>query len=59
MKARTRIDQIAERGSRSTTARRSSRWAFKAFVVAVDREACTTLYKQALDRHLPPDWSRA
>ncbi len=30
---------------------------FKAFVVAVDREACA-LYKQALDRHLPLDYSR-
>ena len=30
---------------------------FKAFVVAVDREACA-LYKQALDRYLPPDYSR-
>jgi len=30
---------------------------FKAFVVAVDREACA-LYKQALDRYLPPEYSR-
>jgi type I restriction enzyme R subunit len=30
---------------------------FKAFVVAVDREACA-LYKQALDQHLPPPYSR-
>ncbi len=30
---------------------------FKAFLVAVDREACA-LYKQALDRHLPPEYSR-
>ncbi len=30
---------------------------FKAFLVAVDREACA-LYKEALDRHLPPDYSR-
>ena len=29
---------------------------FKAFLVAVDREACA-LYKEALDRYLPPDWS--
>jgi type I restriction enzyme R subunit len=29
---------------------------YKAFVVAVDREACAK-YKQALDRHLPPEWS--
>lgn len=30
---------------------------YKAFLVAVDREACC-LYKQALDRHLPPEYSR-
>src|ERR1017187_3885094 len=30
---------------------------FKAFFVAVDREACA-LYKKALDKHLPPDYSR-
>jgi type I restriction enzyme R subunit len=30
---------------------------FKAFVVAVDREACA-LYKQALDRYLPSEYSR-
>ncbi|MBC7098253.1 HsdR family type I site-specific deoxyribonuclease [Candidatus Bipolaricaulota bacterium] len=29
---------------------------YKAFVVAVDREACG-LYKQELDRWLPPEWS--
>ena len=29
---------------------------YKAFLVAVDREACG-LYKEALDRHLPPEWS--
>ena len=29
---------------------------FKAFLVAVDREACA-LYKTALDEHLPPDYS--
>lgn len=31
---------------------------YKAFLVAVDREACA-LYKKALDRHLPPEWSQA
>jgi len=30
---------------------------FKAFVVAVDREACG-LYKEQLDRWLPPEWSQ-
>lgn len=29
---------------------------YKAFVVAVDREACTT-YKEELDKHLPPEYS--
>jgi type I restriction enzyme R subunit len=29
---------------------------YKAFVVAVNREACAK-YKKALDKHLPPDWS--
>jgi type I restriction enzyme R subunit len=31
---------------------------YKAFLVAVDREACA-LYKRALDRHLPPEYSTA
>jgi len=30
---------------------------YKAFLVAVDREACA-LYKQALDQYLPPDYSQ-
>ncbi len=30
---------------------------FKAFFVAVDREACA-LYKKALDKYLPADYSR-
>jgi len=30
---------------------------FKAFLVAVDREACA-FYKKELDKHLPPDYSR-
>jgi len=30
---------------------------YKAFVVAVSRKACI-LYKKALDKHLPPDYSR-
>ncbi len=29
---------------------------YKAFLVAVDREACAR-YKEALDRYLPPEWS--
>jgi len=31
---------------------------YKAFLVAVNREACAK-YKQALDKHLPPEWSEA
>lgn len=31
---------------------------YKAFLVAVDREACA-LYKQALDKSLPPEWTSA
>jgi type I restriction enzyme, R subunit len=31
---------------------------YKAFLVAVDREACA-LYKQALDKFLPPEWTSA
>jgi type I restriction enzyme R subunit len=30
---------------------------FKAFLVAVDREACA-LYKEELDKHLPPEYSK-
>ncbi len=30
---------------------------YKAFLVAVDREACT-IYKRLLDKHLPPEYSR-
>ncbi|MFN0238884.1 type I restriction endonuclease subunit R [Hydrogenobacter sp. Uz 6-8] len=30
---------------------------YKAFLVAVDREACA-LYKEELDKHLPPEYSR-
>ena len=29
---------------------------YKAFLVAVDREACA-LYKEVLDRYLPPEYS--
>ena len=29
---------------------------YKAFLVAVDREACA-MYKEELDKHLPPEWS--
>ena len=56
MKGRTRVDQIARYVAehfRETV----EPMGFKAFLVAVDREACA-LYKQALDKHLPADYSR-
>jgi type I restriction enzyme R subunit len=34
------------------------RLGYKAFLVAVDREACA-LYKQAIDKLLPPEWTSA
>lgn len=56
MKAPDRIDRIA-----ATVARHFREnvepMGFKAFLVAVDREACA-FYKTALDKHLPPEWSR-
>ena len=55
MKAPERIDGIAEyvaKHFRETV----EPMGFKAFLVAVDREACA-LYKQALDNHLPPEYS--
>ena len=55
MKAPDRIDGIAKyvaQHFRETVAPMG----FKAFLVAVDREACA-LYKQALDKYLPPEYS--
>lgn len=56
LKARDRVDQVAQ-----FVARHFREYVdplgYKAFLVAVDREACA-LYKQALDKHLPPEWSR-
>ena len=55
MKAPDRIDGIANHVAqhfRETVAPMG----FKAFLVAVDREACA-LYKQALDKYLPPAYS--
>ena len=56
LKAPDRIDKIAKhiaehyRGSIEPLG-------FKAFIVAVDREACA-LYKEAMDKYLPPDYSK-
>ena len=55
MKAPERIDGIAEyvaKHFKDTV----EPMGFKAFLVAVDREACA-LYKQALDTYLPPEYS--
>jgi type I restriction enzyme R subunit len=57
MKAPDRIDKIAKYVA--THFRENVEpMGFKAFVVAVDREACA-LYKRALDKYLPPDYTRA
>jgi type I restriction enzyme R subunit len=56
MKAAGRMDEIAQhvaRHYRETV----EPMGFKAFLVAVDREACA-LYKKALDKYLPPEYSR-
>ncbi len=55
MKNATRVDAIA----RTVAAHYRTNvepMGFKAFLVAVDREACA-LYKEALDRYLPPEYS--
>jgi len=55
MKAPERVDGIAEyvaKHFKDTV----EPMGFKAFLVAVDREACA-LYKEALDKYLPPEYS--
>ena len=55
MKALERVDGVAEyvaKHFKDTV----EPMGFKAFLVAVDREACA-LYKQALDKYLPPEYS--
>ncbi len=57
MKAPDRIDKIAKYVA--THFRENVEpMGFKAFVVAVDRDACR-LYKEALDKYLPKEYSRA
>ncbi len=56
LKAPDRVDKIAAHIARHYR-ENVEPLGFKAFVVAVDREACA-LYKQALDRYLPPEYSR-
>jgi type I restriction enzyme, R subunit len=56
MKAETRVEKIA--GYVAQHFRENVEpLGFKAFFVAVDREACA-LYKKALEKHLPPEYSR-
>lgn len=55
MKAPDRIDKIASYIA-AHFSENVNPMGFKAFLVAVDRQACA-LYKQALDKYLPPDWS--
>ncbi len=55
LKNRTRIEKVAECAARHFR-EVVEPMGYKAFLVAVDREACA-LYKQALDQHLPPDYS--
>ncbi|MGA9350825.1 MAG: HsdR family type I site-specific deoxyribonuclease [Anaerolineae bacterium] len=57
LKAPDRVNQIAAHIARHYQ-ENVEPLGFKAFVVAVDREACA-LYKEALDRHLLPEYSRA
>jgi type I restriction enzyme R subunit len=56
MKAPSRIEKIAEYAAMHFK-ENVEPMGFKAFFVAVDREACA-LYKKALDKHLPADYSR-
>jgi type I restriction enzyme R subunit len=56
LKAPDRVDAIAAHIARHYR-ENVEPLGFKAFVVAVDREACA-LYKEALDRYLPADYSR-
>ena len=56
LKAPDRVDKIAAHIARHYR-ENVEPLGFKAFVVAVDREACA-LYKEALDHHLPSEYSR-
>lgn len=56
MKAPVRVDRIARFVAEHYTTNVEP-MGFKAFVVAVDREACSQ-YKEALDRYLPPEYSK-
>ncbi len=55
LKAKPRIDRIAKFVGTHFKEKVES-LGYKAFIVAVDREACA-LYKEALDKYLPPEYS--
>ena len=55
MKASDRIDNVAAAVAKHFQ-ENVEPMGFKAFLVAVDREACA-MYKKALDRYLPPEYS--
>ena len=57
MKAPDRIDNVAVSAAKHFQ-ENVEPMGFKAFLVAVDREACA-LYKTVLDKHLPPEYSEA
>jgi type I restriction enzyme R subunit len=56
LKNRDRVEKVARFVADHFT-RNVEPMGYKAFLVGVDREACC-LYKEALDRHLPPEYSR-
>ena len=55
MKAPDRVDKVAAAVANHFQ-KNVEPMGFKAFLVAVDREACA-LYKEALDKYLPPEYS--
>jgi type I restriction enzyme R subunit len=55
MKSPQRVDAIAQRIAEHFQGN-VDKSGYKAFVVAVDREACA-LYKDALDKYMPPEYS--
>ncbi|MCW3135114.1 MAG: HsdR family type I site-specific deoxyribonuclease [Methanophagales archaeon] len=56
LKSYDRIDKIAEHIAEHYR-KFIKPLGFKAFIVAVDREACA-LYKEAIDKYLPPEYTR-
>ncbi len=56
LKSRDRIKKIAEYVAKHFV-ETVEPMGYKAFLVAVDREGCA-LYKEELDKHLPPEYSR-